>query len=200
VQLARQKLNFSFEHSIIPKLSLEHEATFKISKYYYYNTYEDYLNDKSSTFFDQFSKESFFKLSLGSNIKYYHNIDSRVRRGKNTNGFSGNYITAGFKVNMAFYDTDLWNIQYSGQITPYSNYSTIPKNNLMILFNNLENWESIGYINFGYGLQRRIGNVGYWSTEVKAGVGTNKYFDTLYIPLELKVKAGFALSSLKRNR
>lgn len=200
VELARQKLNFSFEHSIKPKLSLEHEATFKISKYYGYQSYLDYKNDKNSTFFDQFSKESFFNLSLGTNIKYYYNIDSRKRRGKNTNGFSGNYLTAGFKVNMAFYDTDLWHIQGNGQITEFNYYYYGSKEKRMFLINNQENWESIGYVNFGYGLQRRIGNVGYWSAELKAGVGSNKYFDTLYIPIELKLKAGFALSSLTRKR
>lgn len=201
VQLARQKLNFSFEHSIKPKLSMEHEATFKISKYYDYNiSYEDYLKSKASTFFDQFSKESFFMLSLGSNLKYYYNLDSRIRHGKNTNGFSGNYITAGFKVNMAFYDTDLWHIQANGQITEFNSYYYVPKEKRMFLINNQENWESIGYVNFGYGLQRRIGNVGYWSAELKAGMGTSKYFDTLYIPVELKLKVGFALPSLTRKR
>jgi hypothetical protein len=200
IQLARQNLNFSFEHRIKPKLSLEHEATFHILNYYNFYSYYDYTTSPGRSFFDQFSSKSLYYLGLSSKLKYYHNIDSRTKRGKNTNGFSGNYFLTGFKINMAFYDTDLWYIRDDGRLSPYNSYSYAPKTSLYIMFNEIDYQESLGYINFGYGIQRRIGNVGFWSIEAKAGIGTNKYFDTIYIPLELNLKAGFALSSLTRKR
>ncbi len=205
IQLAQQKLNFSFEHSLNKKISLEHEATFHINNYYesdywkYY--YDSEYSRESSTFFDQFSKKSLYYLTLNSNLKYYHNIDSRIKRGRNTNGFSGNYFSLGIKINMAFYNTDLWHIHSNGELQPYEGYYGGPKQSPYFIFlPDQYNMESMGYINFGYGLQRRIGNIGYWSAEAKLGIGTNKYFDTIYIPMELNLKAGFALSSLKRKR
>ncbi len=203
IQLAQQKLNFSFEHSIKQELTLEHEATFHIVSINgtHSSGFNTYYFSENKNFFTQFSKESLYYLTLNSNLKYYHNIDKRIRRGRNTNGFSGNYLSLGVKIRMAFYDTDLWHVHSDGELIPYDNYYNQPKESIVLLYlPSLNNKESMGYINFGYGLQRRIGNIGYWSAEAKVGIGTNKYFDTIYIPIELNLKAGFALSSLKRKR
>ncbi len=194
-KLARQKLNFSIEHALNKKFTLEHEAVFHIVGYSNYKLFTQI----ETMSFSKFSNKTLYYLTLSSNLKYYHNLDNRIARGKNTNGFSGNYFITGFTIKAAFYDTDIWHLGCSGYLSPNSYDSYFEKHNPIFVLTG-DNTESYGCFMFGYGLQRRIGNIGYWGAEAKIGIGTNKFFDTVYIPVELNLKVGFALSSLKRKR
>jgi hypothetical protein len=109
-------------------------------------------------------------------IKYYYNLNSRrLIHGKHTNGFEGNY----FAVQMsAIY------VNSGDQLN--KNGTPLLKDNYYFTF-----------LGFTYGLQRRIGNIGYIEPSI--------YFDALFksnfehppvFNLGLKLKIGFAIESI----
>jgi len=111
---------------------------------------------------------------------------------------------------MFFFDNDIYRVNNDGTLgliksidiytretyftTDYTFHS-----NRQIIFGKHAPRESTGFLNIGYGLQRRIGNIGYVKSEIKMGFGTNKNFDCLYFMPEINIKAGFAISSFKRK-
>jgi hypothetical protein len=84
-------------------------------------------------------------ISIGDDIRYYYNLSRRENLGRNTNGFSGNYLSLGSNFGVgSIYFTENFNDN-----TSISHGSTV---------------ESA--LNFGYGLQRRIGNIGYFNASL----------------------------------
>jgi hypothetical protein len=104
------------------------------------------------------------------NIKYYYNLDRRVKLGKKNNGFSNNYFSLG----VFYYSSS------SSRLIPGTLYeSTDPSG-------------SDYGLNIIYGMQRRIGNIGYIDgyigIEGSVEAGINPTFG---------VRAGFAIDSFK---
>jgi hypothetical protein len=126
----------------------------------------------------------YYGINLNDQIKYYYNLGRRQRLGKNINAFGGDYFGIGGSFGLYYFDT-------SSLV-----YHTNPDNYL--------NTSYQAYIR--YGLQRRIGNIGFF--EVYAGI--NYWYYKLYkdIPVkqdlispEIGLKLGFAIesfSNLKR--
>lgn len=191
IQYAQKRVNVSFEHKLKNNWSLEYKGVIRVINY------KAPLEKKN---FDIHipNQNSLYYLVLSSNFKYFHNFDKRIKKGKNINGFAGNYFTMGATAKIGLYNPDKWFIAKQGSMTNFYNPTIRPKT--MISYGKLDDTQSIIYLNAGYGWQRRIGNVGYWSAEAKMGVGTNKYFNTLYLVPEVNIKLGFALTSLKINR
>lgn len=185
--------NLSFETRLKNNKTIEVETIIGESQWGYY------INDGNKSLLNEIlpDKHSIFYCTLSSDVRHYYNFDRRNRLGKNTNGFSGNYFSTGMTLKMAFYDTDYWHISNTGTLR-YS--PTIEKQNPMFSSGKMHQTQSLGYLNIGYGLQRRIGNKGFYGAEFKTGVGTNKHFETLYIAFELNLRVGFSFSSLKQNK
>ena len=135
-------------------------------------------------------KEGFnFGLNPDLAIKYYINRAHRLRRGKNTIGFSSDYILVGLTYTLTddkdFYNYELGNkhINYDGGVSGlgkdfYSYYS----------------WRAM------YGLQRRIGNAAY--ADFSVGVG-KYYFNGLgnsKLMPAVNIKLGFVLSGVQLIR
>lgn len=146
-----------------------------------------------------------------ADLKYYHNLKQRKEMGRNTNGFSGNFISFGmgsyiFKYSNEYYKENkngviINNYQRIGEINdhlPYNN--TLKKENTTVWRNKkYAPNESIAFIWVGYGIQRRIGNIGYVATDFNFGVGTNYDLSRLYLMPEFSIKAGFGISSFKKK-
>jgi hypothetical protein len=127
-------------------------------------------------------------------FKYYYNLNRRERRGKKTNGFSGNYFAS-----------SIWINEYRDPLLETDSTSSSGVDN-----------KNIG---IKYGIQRRIGNLGYieiyagiyyrWETihqslkNASPGTYNNDYndFNNMVMP-RIGIKAGFAIGSfdnLKRR-
>jgi hypothetical protein len=153
LQLSYLPLNLAYEQKIGNKWS--NETYLGISPNFYfipdYTSYEYYI-------------------LLEDRIKYYYNLTRRERLGKNTGGFSGNYLGIGGAL----------------------------KGREWSSFNAEYHYPSIDYISFlYYGLQRRIGNIGYF--EMYIGVGhqiniKNSPHEGLYWDMTLRL--GFAIESM----
>lgn len=173
--LGRKHFNFAYEHKLGTNYSMEYEATY--SQFLY-----SINNNLPKSYYDA---QHFIVLS--ANIKYYHNFHNRIKKGKNTNGFSGNYFLIGANIRAILDKPANW--------YPHLQYDE----NTIFTFGKMEIPDNMVFLSLGYGIQRKIGKIGYWATEAKIGFGSNKDFSTYYIPVELNIKAGFAISSLKRN-
>jgi hypothetical protein len=114
-----------------------------------------------------------FRTTFQQDVKFYHNVNSRIRKGKSVNGFSGNYIAANFMASYATYE-----------------------------FEEIDARFSFG-LGFTYGLQRRIGNIGYMGAH--AGIYRIYSPQPIYYGNELSwdyifnigLEAGFAIDSFK---
>ncbi len=149
---------------------------------------------------------------LTSDFKYYHNTKSRIEKGKNTNGFSANYFSFGAGTYIFIYDN--WNcrINNDGKLIrdnffiinnhPHLPYNTPKDKSNKIVWRNkkYDPNESIAFVRVGYGIQRRVGNIGYVATDFNFGFGTNMDFSRLYLMPEFSIKAGLAISTSKRNK
>ena len=103
-------------------------------------------------------------------IKYYYNLTRRERLGKNTGGFSGNYIGIGVFVQDNFYKSFPMNYNY-----PLVKYGSL----------------------LYYGLQRRIGNIGFFETYLGMGycfAPHNPSFTGTYSDFGFRL--GFAIESV----
>ena len=201
-QLALKRPNFSYEKKILNNSSIEIEglATF------YHNTSRNYTYA-----FPTFDGPLIYYFNLNIDYKCFYNTNKRIAKGKHTNGFSANYLSVGFSANLFFFNRDDFRINNDGTISFLYNYINYPfplpfdysdntqHSNLELVFGRHEIRENRGYVKFGYGMQRRIGNIGFVSSEIKLGFGTNKDFSTLYITPEINIKAGFAIKSFKRK-
>lgn len=194
-QLALQRPNFSYERKLSKNTSIEVGGLVSL-KSWYNEAYYDV-----SAVSDFSLSEKIFYLRLNTDYKYYHNIKKRTLKGKNTNGFSANYFSVGLAAHLFFYNNNYYYTSNDGFIRPnYPGY--IDNTEHMSIRGTIrehEPRESTGCVRFGYGLQRRIGNIGYASAELKLGVGTNKNFDRLWILPELNVKVGFAIKSFRKR-
>jgi hypothetical protein len=91
--------------------------------------------------------KSFLVMELSQQIKYYFNLQRREKLGKKTNGFTGNYFSLFFFAKINEYD-------YKELIETRKAYASAD----IFLYG----------AGLTYGLQRRIGNIGYF--EVFAGM------------------------------
>lgn len=196
IQLALKRPNFSFEKKLPNNSSVEIEC---LASLYYPGNYRGNI-------FDFNLSEKVFYFNINSDYKYYYNTKKRTLKGKNTNGFSANYISIGLSAHLNFYDKGYYKIFNDGIIrdkyvydNPWNDINPPSHNKVQFVFGKHEARENTGYIKFGYGLQRRIGNIGYASAELKLGFGSNEDFSTLYIMPEINIKAGFAIKSFKRR-
>jgi len=201
-QIALGRLNISYETKLNNKTSLEFEGIGCI----YEGTKIERTNN--SLIFSDYPR--IYYLNLNTDFKYFHNLSRRIARGKNTNGFSANYFSVGFSAHMFFFDNDYFRVNNDGTLgliksvdpSTLETYFTTDNTyhyNRQLIFGKHYPHESTGFLKIGYGLQRRIGNIGYIKSEIKMGIGTNKNFDCLYFMPEINIKAGFAFSSFKRR-
>lgn len=190
VRIAMWQPNFSYEKKISKYRSIELEAILGYDIYLFRSHQNSLFN------YHLPSKNCTYHLALSSDIKHFHNIDNRIKKGKYTNAFTGNYFSTGITIRSALYNNDIWKINWRGDLTNGALYDNNYQKTMHSL-GKMDHTQSIGYFSLGYGLQRRIGNVGFWATEVKVGIGSNKFFNTLYTAFEVNIKAGFAISSLK---
>lgn len=193
-QLALGRFNFAYEQRLTQNQSLELSTEF--SQMYNYNTPQSYY----SPFDLSNSNMQIQYLSIEADYRIYTNINRRLKNGKNTNGFSANYFTLGFASHSWFYNKDVYMIDWDGRLLPINSQSpTNESASLLFKFGKYLPNENLLMIKAGYGLQRRIGNIGYLDAQVKLGVGSNYSFSRLYIMPEVNIKIGFAISSLKRK-
>lgn len=170
MQAAYGRLNLSYERKIGEKFSIEPELTIGLP-------------------FSFHSTHGILYLLPEVNLKYYHNFNKRAFNGYNTNGFSGNYFTFGIAAHINRFGEN-----------NFVNHPSYDTNSRYLLRTNKHSAnENIISTTLGYGIQRRIGNIGYACIEGKMGFGTNKNFNKLYLTPELNIKAGFAISKLKKN-
>jgi hypothetical protein len=164
----------TFEQKISKNLSFETHL-YGAYKHLEYREYD-------STFFVETrlsENSSIQSLSVGGYqmIKFYHNLRRRERLGKITNGFSANYFALKMSENYTWMDA----------------YNSASDNNL----------KNIYYLTpgFAYGMQRRIGNIGF----IECALNINNHAGTIsnskhkwLIGLEtgLTIKMGFAIESL----
>ncbi len=195
-QLSLGRANFAYEQKISKRQSFElsTEVYQMVSAQNTKKYYPLFNSDKDKNFRVQY-------LSLECDYHYYYNINHRLKKGKNTNGFSANYFTLGFASHFWFYQADFYHISYDGILLPNDWFSSgsgygfffeetnkyRPKNNIIL-------------VKPGFGFQRKIGSIGYFDFQIKYGFGANTAFTRYYIIPELNIKAGFALSSLKFKR
>lgn len=198
-QLALRRPNFSYEKKILHNSSIEIEGLATI----YENTSMNH-----HFFIPTFTDPLIYYLYLNIDYKYFYNTNKRIAKGKHTNGFSANYFSVGFSANLFFFNRDDFRINNDGRIfllyryedlAPTFDFSDKTQHRDLELVLRHEIRESRGFVKFGYGLQRRIGNIGFISSEIKLGFGTNKDFSTLYISPIINIKAGFAIKSFKRK-
>ena len=105
-------------------------------------------------------------------IKYYYNLKRRERLGKNTNGFSGNYFAVQVAGIFMHYD-HLFNYRYE---------------------NNKINPE----FDLTYGMQRRIGNIGY--IEPSTSLFLIPKDNGLLVMPSINLEMGFAIDSFSNLR
>jgi hypothetical protein len=173
----------------------EHRLTKKISVEGYLrfgegNSIQIISGNRPNTSDRHSSKET---IEVEQLFKYYTNLNRRERYGKKTNGFSGNYFATSILYKNFFDQTIDTDSSHSDQITN---------------------------INLGikYGLQRRIGNLGYielylglyyrwefinWTNTLNNVPPYNDYHWTEYynylVPI-IGIKAGFAIDSFDNLR
>ncbi|MDA3893544.1 MAG: hypothetical protein PF517_17915 [Salinivirgaceae bacterium] len=189
MQIAYLRINPSFERKLTDNTSLEFEFNFGRSPYSY--------RSPGSTF-----------LFPEINYKYYYNKNKRQEKGKNTNGFSGNYLALGMEANLYFTDISTAKVSNNGMLYKTNHYfdnyddgdpfTTHFQNTVYRVSKFIPN-ENVYALKIGYGLQRRIGNIGYFSAEAKMAIGSNADFNRLYFTPDLNIKAGFAISRLKKH-
>lgn len=118
-------------------------------------------------------------LSSYEKIKFYYNLNYRQRREKKTNGFSGNY----FSLHLAA-------LYANGTISGFDFFD-----------NNYE--EFVFAYGIGYGLQRRIGNIGYFEPSFNLGIlptYSNFPENEIYFNINLNLNIGFSIESVSSLR
>ncbi len=113
-------------------------------------------------------------------IKLYHNLNRLERLGKNTNGFSGNYFALKLSENYSWLD-DFYHKEPNADIFLENKYYLVPA--------------------LVYGIQRRIGNIGYGDLSLCLNYFPD-YIRNADYPWELGLetgitfKLGFAIESI----
>jgi hypothetical protein len=147
------------------------------------------VRDRNSALTAKGGSASGASLELEQLFKYYYNLNRRERHGKKTNGFSGNY----FATSLLFNNID--NPSYLDKETDFAEYG---RN-----FN----------IGIKYGIQRRIGNLGYyelytglyyrWESVKYDPANVDEDLWSVrddYLLFTLGIKVGFAIDSFDNLR
>ncbi len=120
----------------------------------------------------------YFNLLVTQQLRFYYNYSRRENLGKITNGFSGNYFACEL----------------------HSGYGRYIDNSIFdTSFGISENQFGYGF-GFYYGLQRRIGNIGYFDCFAGLKIITSLsgfYSDGYYGIPHIGIRAGFAIDSFK---
>jgi len=209
-QLAMCRFNFSWEQKTGENSSIEPFIQAAAIPFRRYSTRINPLNLLNVN-----AEPPVYIVRFGGDFKYYYNTERRLKKGKPVNGFSGNYFSIGASANLSLFDSQWYEINEWGGLTsieqhpwgetekhvyePPRLWSVTPDDKLQGTFGKFHRRESIFSINAGYGLQRRIGNIGYYGGEIKVGYGWNTTFTTQYILVNISFKAGFAISSFKNT-
>lgn len=189
IQLALGRANFAYERKI------NRNQSFQVSTEFY----QMKNNNNTRSYYPIFTKDESGNrkikyLSLDIEYRFYNNIDKRLQKGKNTNGFSANYWSIGLASHSWFYNKDIYSFTFDDL---FVNGDFNEADKIAAELNKYRPRENILLTKFGYGIQRRIGNIGYFESQFKLGVSTNMSFSRIYPVPEVNIKVGFALSSLK---
>ena len=142
-----------------------------------------------------------YSISGQFDLKYYYNIPKRDQKGKNTNGFSANYFGIGLN--------GTHNTYLEPNTNPYLSQNTLyPYLGHGYTFNEYDTYKYQGLsIKLKYGIQRRIGNIGYFEPYISYRflvwhnyLECDNYFNIpleVYFPFEMRIKVGFAIDSFK---
>jgi hypothetical protein len=209
-QLAMCRFNFSWEQKTGENSSIE---PFIQAAAIPFRRYSTRINPLS--LFNVNTQPPVYIVRFGGDFKYYYNRERRIRMGKPVNGFSANYFSIGASANLSLFDSQWYEVNEWGGLTsieqhpwgeterhvyePPRLWSSAPEDKLQGTSGKFHRRESIIALNAGYGLQRRIGNIGYYGGEIKVGYGWNKSLTTQYILVNISFKAGFAISSFKNT-
>ncbi len=110
-----------------------------------------------------------YSVGFSEQIKYYYNLKRRQRLGRKINGFSGNYFSIG----------------YSGQYLKYSDY-------VLEIYNVNKYYQET---TVSYGLQRRIGNIGFIEPSVDINFFQDMDKSSILFRTALRLKLGFSINS-----
>jgi hypothetical protein len=186
--------------SLKPALAYEQKISEIFStETYLFLTYANliYANSDSTYFYEasQFSNLGIHSFSVGGYqmIKYYHNLQRRELLGRNTNGFSGNYFAIKLSANYTWMDFYNKHQNSSPNSSLKNKYYIIP--------------------GVAYGIQRRIGNIGYVEPSLTLNLfpyslsnffpysmSNSEYPWLLGLEMGFTLKVGFAIESISSLR
>lgn len=167
--------SFAYEQKLSRSISFELEAKVFLRDY---NTYKvDLITHQEENTSFYYSPISEFNLDF----RYYYNQNKRVEKGKQANGLVGDYLFIGTGLGLG--------------------NSIINYNDPNYKYNNTKRYCA----KTGYGVQRRIGNIGY--IDLRLGLMGNYYNTLEEINIEdryklsafLDIKIGFGFKSFKRS-
>ncbi len=149
VDIGKMIFNFGYENKLGKRWSAE--SYFKIGR----------IGEANNQLkIHEFNFNSGKGISFTGDFKYYYNYKRRERIGKNTNRLSGNYVSLG--LDYSLYDN---RGKYSTTIG-YDNPVQIGYPQLYRLVESVS-INQLFKMNLKYGLQRAIGNIGYFETFIE---------------------------------
>jgi hypothetical protein len=179
--------NLSFEQKLSRKFSCETGLNFS----YYVNS-ELLSRYVYNMYIRQYDFHYFF-IGGYEKIKYYYNLNRRQQIGKNINGFAGNYFALSFNPSFSRLK---------------SNYNYVYHNDTTSVLDGIH--QSFTYsIGVVYGLQRRIGNIGYIEPSFSFNVAPYSsaynpqsvfYNESVSYYFNIHVQVGFAIESFSKLR
>lgn len=175
------KLNLFNVNLLAPGITYEQKLTKNISaEAYLYISYAKLLfaNTELTNFkeTDLSDKSGMACYSTGGYqmIKFYHNFNRRKLLDKNTNGFSGNYFSLKVSEHYSFID-----------LKDYQNSSVF----------NGDRIRSYLVPGIAYGMQRRIGNIGYAEISLTANLSSVSHWN-FGLEKGITIKIGFSIESV----
>ncbi len=200
IQLAQGRPGFAWEHKLSKKLSFEISTLAGI-------IFENDLFFLDATRYYHASLIAAKRFNLNSDIRYYYNLESREKKNQKAINFSAGYFTFGIGSDIYSFDHNYYMPDNGGFLKPVHTMSdgtwvfAANTQDLGVHFGRYKNTliNNKIYTKIGYGLQRRIGNIGYIDAQFKMAFAASTTSSNYYIFPELNIKAGFALSSFKRN-
>lgn len=162
--------NIAYERKLASKWSCNIQSITNFAKATYGNGSE--IGDPVNRLFHK--EQPFgFNQHLNFQLRYYYNSDRRIRLGKKSS-FSGNYFGVALNNQYSLARVDPWKYVTYGDFFPYDNNSV----NLVTHSNYFLN-----SFNFIYGLQRKIGKIGY----IDASIGVGYAIEILILTYKDKV-------------
>jgi hypothetical protein len=189
---------FSSETELIFGYSLQSKYDYDPYDYGYHFIYDKFKLRTSINKYAPIVSNLMNGIRIGGTekIKYYYNLNRRVQKGKNINGFTGNYFSIhlsaqygyGYKISYDYYPD---NYYYRKSYTIYNDYDFV-----------------YGF-GIGYGLQRRIGNIGFFEPSISIissscndfKFNMDDFINSMYLNIAGNINIGFSIesvSSLKR--